>query len=78
LKNTTVNLVVINNGGGKIFSGMFQQKEFQNQHGIEFRAWADLWGLDYILWNEIPETFSSDSLLQVQGRSRVIEVQPAQ
>jgi 2-succinyl-5-enolpyruvyl-6-hydroxy-3-cyclohexene-1-carboxylate synthase len=84
LKQTSVNLVVINNGGGKIFSGMFKQKEFQNQHEIQFRAWADLWNLDYLLWKEVPEApggATGESLNDFswwrQGRSRVIEIQPS-
>lgn len=71
LQSTRVNLVVVNNGGGKIFSGMFQQKEFQNQHSVQFRSWAELWGLDYELWTQTP-----DCLPGSPAKSRIIEIRP--
>ncbi len=71
LRNTPVNIVVVNNGGGKIFAGMFKQKEFQNQHAVQFKAWAELWGLDYELWKEIPVSYKAHPI-----RSRIIELQP--
>ncbi len=77
LQNIQVNLVVINNGGGKIFSGMFRQKEFQNEHEVEFRAWAELWGLDYELWKEVPADGGEELPRAARKRSRIIEIQPS-
>src|SRR5690606_22587186 len=37
-------IVVLNNGGGKIFSRMFQDPHFENQHDFKFNAWAELFG----------------------------------
>lgn len=55
LKDISFNVVVINNGGGQIFSRMYSEKEFLNQHNLRFRALADMWGLEYEQWKEIPE-----------------------
>jgi 2-succinyl-5-enolpyruvyl-6-hydroxy-3-cyclohexene-1-carboxylate synthase len=70
LPRVRVNLAVINNGGGKIFSRMFSEKEFQNQHSVRFESWASLWGLKYEEWKEVPNQSRSAS------ESRVIEVLP--
>jgi 2-succinyl-5-enolpyruvyl-6-hydroxy-3-cyclohexene-1-carboxylate synthase len=50
-------LAVMNNGGGQIFSRMFARPEFQNRHATGFHSWAQMWGLDYQAWQEVPEVF---------------------
>ncbi len=62
-------IVVINNGGGKIFSQLYPYEEFQNQHETEFRAWAELWKMDYVKCSRVSDLKPSD-------RSRVIEIVP--
>lgn len=42
---------VINNGGGKIFSRMFTSEVFQNKHELNFKPLAELWGMEYELWD---------------------------
>lgn len=42
------NLVVINNGGGQIFQRMFADRLFLNEHNLNFKAWAELWSLEYM------------------------------
>lgn len=69
LSDISVTLVVINNGGGNIFSRMFPQKEFQNQHKLSFKPLADFWGLSYEKWTAIPEE-------QTRGKRRWIELVP--
>jgi 2-succinyl-5-enolpyruvyl-6-hydroxy-3-cyclohexene-1-carboxylate synthase len=66
---TDVNLVVINNGGGKIFSRMFKNPLFENPHDLEFGHWAAMWGLEYL-------TVTSPRNLPEATRPRVIEVRP--
>lgn len=61
---------VINNGGGKIFERMFSSNIFQNNHELSFKPMADLWGLEYACWNEIPEKIS------ISKKSRLIEIRP--
>lgn len=53
-------LVVLNNGGGKIFSRVAWLKPMspegmrvmENPHGISFEPWAKLWGLKYRLFTD--------------------------
>lgn len=65
-----LNLVVINNGGGKIFSRMFNTPLFENRHRLEFSGWAKLWGWDYVRLSETGGDWPSGP-----GR-RIIEVVP--
>lgn len=48
-------LVVINNGGGQIFSRMFNKDIFVNKHHISFKSWANMWDWAYTEWHHIPE-----------------------
>ena len=70
LPGVQMNLVVINNEGGKIFSRMFKQPEFQNQHQLRFDAWARLWGLQYERWSIVPLELGQSR------ESRIIEMLP--
>jgi len=42
-------IVVINNRGGRIFQSMFQDKNFMNEHELQFSSWAKMFGWQYIL-----------------------------
>lgn len=68
LKDTVVTVVVINNGGGKIFE-MFASPIFRNSHQLSFEPLARMWGLDYEKWTEIPDNV-------VSNRNRLIEIVP--
>jgi 2-succinyl-5-enolpyruvyl-6-hydroxy-3-cyclohexene-1-carboxylate synthase len=60
-------IVVINNGGGRIFSrlpsmaGMSpgEKQVTENRHRIGFEAWASMWGMEYRLWRA-GEAFPED------------------
>ena len=60
LKKAKRRIVVINNGGGKIFSHVswLQQmpadakRVMENPHSISFEPWARMWGMDYRLITE--------------------------
>ncbi len=49
-------LVIINNGGGKIFSRVASlrslaedaRRVIENQHQIRFQPWAEMWGMSYL------------------------------
>lgn len=71
LPDVSFNLVIINNGGGQIFSNMYKEPQFINSHKIKFHALADLWGLHYERWESIPEE------LPRTGK-RIIELVPDQ
>lgn len=64
-----LNIVVINNGGGKIFTRMFHNPLFENQHTLGFGAWATMWNWDYLRL-EKPQD------LAPAHRPRVIEIVP--
>ncbi len=51
-------LVVVNNGGGKIFSRLFGGALFENRHEIGFAAWAKMWGLPHEEWREVPAAWA--------------------
>ena len=53
LERMSINIVVVNNGGGKIFSRMYAHPEFQNNHALNFEPFAKMWGLEYERWEEI-------------------------
>ena len=69
LENLSLNLVVINNGGGKIFDRMFEDKAMLNAHGINFEPLAKLWSLPYEQWRTVP-------LDDLNKGSRIIEIVP--
>lgn len=66
-----LNLVILNNGGGKIFKNIFHQPLFENQHEIGFAAWAKMWSWDY-------ERLEAPRLLSRAQRPRVIEILPSE
>jgi 2-succinyl-5-enolpyruvyl-6-hydroxy-3-cyclohexene-1-carboxylate synthase len=49
-----IRIVVINNGGGQIFRRLFPYPELRNEHGVTFGRWAEMWGLAYRKWDEVP------------------------
>jgi 2-succinyl-5-enolpyruvyl-6-hydroxy-3-cyclohexene-1-carboxylate synthase len=62
-----INIVVINNGGGKIFARMYPEKEMLHEHHLSFEPLARFWDLDYERWNTIPKTLNPT-------RHRLIEI----
>ena len=49
-----VRIVVVNNGGGQIFSRLSPHPELRNEHHLTFDRWAAMWGLAHVLWNTVP------------------------
>lgn len=47
LEPREINIVVINNGGGMIFSHVIEHKSLQNRHSLDFRHFANMWNLHY-------------------------------
>jgi 2-succinyl-5-enolpyruvyl-6-hydroxy-3-cyclohexene-1-carboxylate synthase len=66
LDGIRLRVVVINNGGGRIFQRMFRNERFQNRHGVGFEGWAAMWGADY--YAELPA--------RATGEAAVIELRP--
>ena len=71
-------IVVINNGGGRIFSRVrsldpvdpdTRKSLFENSHGVRFGDWARMWNLGFEEWTEMPPQPPASS----QG---VVELRP--
>lgn len=72
LSDIRMHLIVVNNGGGKIFSQMYAgHTALLNQHQLHFGPLAQFWGIHYERWTEIPANPSSSS-----QDSRLIEIIP--
>lgn len=67
-EQTGFTVVVLNNGGGKIFEQMFRDERFQMKHDLSFASWAEQWGLNYEMWREIPEKcdFSGRKIIELR------------
>jgi len=64
--------IVINNGGGQIFRGMFENPIHKNTHSLEFSCFASMWKMDYqkvFFWD--------DALLEIEKPS-LVEFVPKQ
>lgn len=71
LPEIKINLVIVNNGGGQIFSRMFPKHEaFLNKHSLDFELLAKFWGMDYEKWTAAPRSISSTK------NNRLIEIIP--
>lgn len=65
----TLRLVVVNNGGGKIFGRIFKSAAFENRHDFGFEHWAKQWRLGYERWSDVPKAWSGE-------KHHVIEIVP--
>lgn len=66
-----VNVVIINNGGGQIFSKMgYSLPSFTNPHQLNFEHLASFWGMEYEKWRGIPQK------INFGYRRRIIELVP--
>lgn len=64
-----IKIVIINNGGGKIFTPLFENEAFENNHDIEFSGWAKMFGLGY-------QHVSDSSQIEFTDQNEVIELVP--
>lgn len=71
-------IVVINNGGGKIFSRVASLRALpdaarsviENRHAMSFEPWAQLWGMEYL------QTDDANDLVDLLPVPIVIEIRP--
>lgn len=49
-RGTRLRIVVVNNGGGRIFQRLFGDAKYQNCHDFNFVDWAKMWGFAYRCW----------------------------
>lgn len=77
---TKIRIIVLNNSGGRIFKRMLAgapggSAPFENEHGIGFKCWAEMWNLGYARVMTRPELLSAvDDLTQDHA---VIEIAPS-
>jgi len=79
MPNRAIRIIVINNGGGRIFRQLpnFQQLSasdeavVENHHHFDYEAWAKSWGLDYTL-------YETGSFFPDPDKPLVIELRPDQ
>jgi 2-succinyl-5-enolpyruvyl-6-hydroxy-3-cyclohexene-1-carboxylate synthase len=77
-------LVVINNGGGQIFSRVTANQIFQNAHDLGFEDWAKMWGLTYHSWTDVPsqqewrdgDLEKAAETKHINSRHQIIELRP--
>ncbi len=60
--------VVINNQGGQIFSPLFKENIFLNEHQLNFKSWAEFWNLNYYCISEWTRkiTLSSPAVIELK------------
>lgn len=65
MKETQVQIVVINNGGGMIFSRLAGHERMLNRHQVNFEHFANLWSLKHERWESIGQESNSSRVLEV-------------
>ncbi len=69
-----VRIVILNNGGGRIFSRIFHNERFENRHQMNFAGWAEMWNFSYQVWHEPPTSCAWQAL--EKKRCVVLEIRP--
>ncbi len=56
MRDCRMKIVVVNNGGGMIFSRLKMGEAFLHRHSYDFSYFAKMWGLCYEKWSSVPKT----------------------
>lgn len=64
LPKCKIRIVVLNNGGGQIFSRLFKSREFLNEHELRFKGWAEIFGVSY--YQELRDSYDDVALIELQ------------
>jgi 2-succinyl-5-enolpyruvyl-6-hydroxy-3-cyclohexene-1-carboxylate synthase len=78
LDHPRLRIVIINNGGGKIFSRVASMRALpeaarsviENRHSMSFEPWAQLWGMEYLHTDDV------NDLADLLPMPMVIEIRP--
>jgi 2-succinyl-5-enolpyruvyl-6-hydroxy-3-cyclohexene-1-carboxylate synthase len=80
--SATIRIVVVNNGGGRIFSRVpslravaekDRERLFENPHRIRFDGWAAMWGLEYSTVIRPPRPLSSRAVIELAPDAKATE-----
>lgn len=66
LAQLPIAIIVINNGGGKIFARKFPNRQIQNPHSFTFASFAHFWRLPYQVWPSVPASCRWEGLIELQ------------
>ena len=58
-------ILLINNGGGKIFARLFENPAIQNLHTLRFEHFAHFWRMPYQAWQELPDRPEWQGLIEL-------------
>ncbi len=61
-------IVVVNNSGGRIFSSLFADPLFINEHNLSFQKWAEMWHFHYYFLTRWPDklSFRSPAIIELK------------
>lgn len=76
MPNVDINVVIVNNSGGKIFDRIFANKAFLNSHDLNFESMAKFWNLDYEKIGPDFKRKSADEQRKTKAVQRIIELCP--
>lgn len=66
LQDFSVKVVIVNNGGGKIFERMYPYREMLNEHHLSFRPLAEMWNLNYVCLNHLDNpNFNARQMIEI-------------
>lgn len=67
LRGRNIRFILMNNGGGRIFSRIFRTDLFENSHGLEFSHWAKMWDLSYSRCEDLAKLneFTTDTVFEL-------------
>lgn len=70
---TILRIVILNNYGGQIFKPMFRDKNFINEHQLDFSKWAEMFNVNYM---KLTKVSHRKRFKQLNAEATIIEIQP--
>lgn len=71
-------IIIINNSGGQIFNSVLGGKTVdfcKNEHSLQFKSWAEMWGIKYQLIENINQLIDNSFFLDEYSK-QIIEIKP--
>jgi 2-succinyl-5-enolpyruvyl-6-hydroxy-3-cyclohexene-1-carboxylate synthase len=64
LPKAKIRILILNNGGGRIFTRVFANKKFENEHEIRFKSWAEMFKVEY--FEKIPSVLPDRVIIEIR------------